>query len=158
MIELCGDNGRLLFDFTQRKPIPEDPDIWVRTSPMAIPERLNRHFSVEQLSNAYQELKETCWVFCDRGQQARVAAAAAVALYEQFGIVPSAHGLELAKVAAEDYDKMLDDYHTSDNVERHVVDALRLKEFPGHLVVHSFELRSYLPKAWSADERELVAA
>jgi hypothetical protein len=157
VIALCDDGKDLLFDYANRKPVPEDPDIWVSTSPDSAPERLNKYFSVEQLSNAYVELKETGWVFCDREHQATTAAATAVALYEQFGIIPSAHALELAKAAAEAYEKALDDLVTCGKANRDVIDLLKRKETGAGLVLHPFEIRGYLQKAWSADEIERVA-
>jgi HD superfamily phosphohydrolase len=157
VIAFCGDEQKLLFDYANRRPVPEDPDIWVRTSPEALPERLNKHFSVEQLSNAYLELKETGWVFCSRANQAKVAAATGIALYEQFGIIPSAHGLELAKLSAEAYDTALDQYFLAGTVDRNVIDALKLKAVTALLVVHPFEIRNYLPSAWTGDEIEQTA-
>jgi hypothetical protein len=157
VIALCGDEQKLLFDYAKRRPVPEDPDIWVRTSPEAPPERLNKHFSVEQLSNAYLELKETGWVFCSRANQSKVAAATGIALYEQFGIIPSAHGLELAKISAEAYDNALDQYFRTGEVKRNVIDGLKLKTMTALLVVHPFEIRSYLPQVWTPDEIEQTA-
>lgn len=157
VIGLCGDDAKLLFDYAQRKPVPEDPDIWVRTAPAASAERLSRHFSVEQLSNAYKELKETGWVFCEHGQEARVAASTAVALYEQFGIVPNAHGLDLAKVEVREYDAALAGFLEKGTAERNVVDALTAKVLPDYLVVQSFEVLSYLPGGWGRDEAGHVA-
>jgi HD superfamily phosphohydrolase len=157
VIALCDDGNDLLFDYANRKPVPEDPDIWVSTSSDAAPERLNRYFSVEQLSNAYLELKETGWVFCNREHQATAAAATAVALYEQFGIIPSAHAMELGKVSADAYENALDDLRTRGKASRDVIDILKEKQIGPALVLHPFEIRGYLPKAWSADEIEQAA-
>ena len=94
----------IYLDWVTSNPVKENPDIWVH-DPNSIGTllRVNRYFDVEQLSNAYRDVKLTGWVFCDRERKAEVAAATAYALHDRYDLLPGSEALRRAKVPDNDY-------------------------------------------------------
>lgn len=109
------DTDAFLVDVPKPNPIRENPDVYVRNalSP-TLPERINLHFSVEQLSNAYRHTKEVFWVFCEEANRARVAAATCIALLKLFDVRLGLVAVSRAKVdraAYEDELRLLANHH-----------------------------------------------
>ena len=103
LLDPKGDDG-IYLDWVASNPVKENPDIWVHdpSSPGTLL-RVNRYFDVEQLSNAYRDVKLTGWIFCDRERKAQVAAAAAYVLHERYDLLPGAEAFRRAKVPENEY-------------------------------------------------------
>lgn len=98
-----GDDG-IYLDWVASNPVKENPDIWVHdpNSPGALL-RVNRYFDVEQLSNAYRDVKLTGWIFCDGERKADIAAATAYVLHERYDLLPGPEAFRRAKVPENDH-------------------------------------------------------
>jgi hypothetical protein len=91
-------------DWTVPNPVRENPEIWVKepSQPNTLL-RVNRYFDVEQLSNAYRDVKMTGWVFSTPAVRVRVAAATAFALHKEYDLVPGPEATRRAKVSENSY-------------------------------------------------------
>jgi hypothetical protein len=90
----------ILVDWPHANPVKERPDIWVRDpldgdGPLY---RANHFFDVEQLSNAYRDVKQVGWIFTWPEHQATVAASAGAQIARRFDLVPGAEAFRRAKV------------------------------------------------------------
>jgi HD superfamily phosphohydrolase len=93
----------ILVDWPHANPVKERPDIWVRDpldsdGPLY---RVNHFFDVEQLSNAYRDVKQVGWIFTWPEHQAIVAASAGAQIARRFDLVPGAEAFRRAKVTQE---------------------------------------------------------
>lgn len=86
-------------------PIKEAPDVWVApTAGDQTPTQINAHFSAEQLSNAYRDVKRSAWIFCDKKDALKVAAATAAVLQTEFDLRISRESIESAKLSRSAYE------------------------------------------------------
>lgn len=158
---ICELSGLRSADFDidglQRNPFDEDPDIWVKTGSNAKPSRVNKHFSVEQLSNAYQELRDTAWVFCYAQHRSLVAAATCIAIYEIYDVVLVNDALYFAKVDLRDFESKLNDIGERFGIPAAVVSAIaKGAELPS-LRCPPSNIVTYLPARWREDFRSEAA-
>ena len=93
----------ILVDWPKANPVKERPDIFVRDplysdGPLY---RVNHFFDVEQLSNAYRDVKQVGWIFTWPEHQAIVAASAGAQIARRFDLVPGTEAFRRAKVTQE---------------------------------------------------------
>ncbi len=103
---ICGMTGLrpgkdVLVDWPRANPVKERPDLWVSDpqdgdGPLY---RVNHFFDVEQLSNAYRDVKLVGWVFAWPEDKAAVAAAAGAQLANRFDLQPGPEAFRRAKVS-----------------------------------------------------------
>lgn len=121
-------------------PIKESPDIWVtdRLERQRIL-RVNRFFDVEQLANAYHDVKQVTWIFSAPADRVRVAAAAAVYLAKEFDLVVGEEALRPAKIARKDFEAAMaelkvsldaDEKAIADDLLRFNADTQRIRPVP----------------------------
>jgi len=97
----------IIVDWPQANPVKERPDIWVNDpqdsdGPLY---RVNHFFDVEQLSNAYRDVKQVGWIFTWPEHQSIVAAAAASQLTKRFDLLPGSEAFRRAKVSQASLDQ-----------------------------------------------------
>jgi HD superfamily phosphohydrolase len=99
----------LIVDPPPGVPITEDPEVFVaKTGATSVPERVNKHFDAEQLSNAYRDVKRVAWVFCRQADAERVAAATAILLQRKFDFLVTHEAVHRAKVSPAGYMHWID--------------------------------------------------
>lgn len=80
-------------------PVKENPDIWLAGKARQTLRKVNTEFNVEQLANAYRDVKQTHWIFCPPEKCLDVAVAAACYFYEKYDIILGDQAFEKAKLS-----------------------------------------------------------
>lgn len=135
-----------IVDWYLPNPIREDPDIWVSDpGDGTVVKQVGAYFNVEQLANAYRSTKQVAWVFADRSNAVRVAAAASVILQRQFDLVPNQDAFNRAKIAWSQLQPVFTQFRARDdpvlqtiitNIEARTTDA-RLAKPPAKLLART---------------------
>nr|CBA32620.1 hypothetical protein Csp_D33060 [Curvibacter putative symbiont of Hydra magnipapillata] len=113
--EICKSIGSkdfdsLYVDWPHKNLIQENPDIVGHDEFMLKGAmKINRYFDAQQLSNAYQEVKQTGWIFAPDGKRVEFAAAAAYTLASKYDTLINREALRRAKVDTNEFNKSLDD-------------------------------------------------
>lgn len=103
-------------------PIKESPDVWVApTAGDQAPTQINAHFSAEQLSNAYRDVKRSAWIFCDPAHTLKVAASTAAVLQAEFDLRISRESIQSAKLSVSSYEEELGRLHGAGKISPEVL-------------------------------------
>ncbi|MDX7952923.1 HD domain-containing protein [Lichenihabitans sp. Uapishka_5] len=154
---LQGGKDRIYVDWIGSNPVKENPDIWVHDpSFVGTLLRVNHYFDVEQLSNAYRDVKLTGWVFCDDELKTDVAAATAYTLYEKYDLLPGPEALRRAKISKNSYHEALQALgrRIGSHADAHVANLLDAS--PQRVLRPP--MNSFLPPLVSLDQNERALA
>lgn len=92
------DPDMLFYDAPPRGTLSEDPDIWVTEPDSEVTaRRINSMFDTERFSNAYHDRHAVNWVFSSQRDKVPVAAASALVLAKNYGLVLSPNAAREAK-------------------------------------------------------------
>lgn len=99
-LESANEKGvEILICPAKRNPVKENPDIWVATESTQTLQKVNSRFNVEQLANAYRDIKQVHWIFCKSESRIAVAAAVAWHLKEEYDVTLGPQSFEKAKLS-----------------------------------------------------------
>jgi HD superfamily phosphohydrolase len=126
----CGpDEANDIFvDLPRFNPVSEDPAvyIWDHNQPTIL-STASLHFNVEQLANAYRDVKQNGWIFTSRHKRDILAAEAALQLAREYDFLVGKEAFRRAKV----YDETIEDYlktkEFSNPRDKKVLNNLRCK-------------------------------
>lgn len=80
-------------------PVKENPDILIASEAHQTLRKVNTQFNVEQLANAYRDVKQTNWIFCQPEKRIYVAVAATCYFYDKYDIILGDQAFEKAKLS-----------------------------------------------------------
>lgn len=80
-------------------PVKENPDILLASEAHQTLRKVNTQFNVEQLANAYRDVKQTNWIFCQSEKRIYVAVAAVCYFYDKYDIILGDQTFEKAKLS-----------------------------------------------------------
>jgi len=169
-LEICAaigsnDLDSLYVDWPHKNPIQENPDIVGHDEFMLKGAmKINRYFDAQQLSNAYQEVKQTGWIFAMDEQRLEFAAAAAYTLASKYDTLINREALRRAKVDTAEFQRVLvanlDKFIASEGNEalaRRIVEDLKANSTSQQLIRPAIDqLKAFLSDIGSADH-EAVA-
>lgn len=105
VIERAGlsDDDDVIIDWPRFNPVNEDPQLYVWDPKEAHKlSKLSRYFNVQQLSNAYRDVKQIAWVFCAPRNRVAVGVVTALLFQEKFDILLGTEAFHRAKLAEKD--------------------------------------------------------
>ncbi|WP_374314082.1 HD domain-containing protein [Dongia sp.] len=93
------ESDYVIIDWPSFNPVSENPKlyVWDHKEPKNL-STLSRYFNVQQLSNAYRDVKQTAWVFCSPSNRVKVGVTTALILEEKFDLLLGMEAFHRAKL------------------------------------------------------------